>query len=253
MQSALQIDFQGMKAQPALREAIEESVAELEERFGRVTSCRVVLKAPSEHHRTGGLYEVNIRLALPDGKEVNIGRTPRADERHADVHFALNDAFKRARRQLQDRVRKLQGQVKLHEADPGVVEATRRAVGDGVALMLDVNCRWPAGEAVGIARRLAPLRLHWVEEPCWPPDPRALAAVARAGCPIAAGENARSLQDLEAMASAAELAYLQPSVAKLGGLSAMLGARGIAALAWQDACWRVRSASPVRAMPPASG
>jgi cold shock CspA family protein/ribosome-associated translation inhibitor RaiA len=118
MQSSLQIDFQGMKAQPALRQAIEEGVAALEERFGRVTSCRVVLKAPSEHHRTGGLYEVNIRLALPDGKEVNIGRTPRADERHADVHFALNDAFKRARRQLQDRVRRLQGHVKVHESQP---------------------------------------------------------------------------------------------------------------------------------------
>jgi len=39
-----------------------------------------------------------------------------ANERHADVRFALNDAFKHARRQLQDRVRRVQGQVKHHEA-----------------------------------------------------------------------------------------------------------------------------------------
>ena len=83
-----------------------------------MTAVRVVVKAPGGHHRTGGLYEINIRLALPDGREVNVGRTPQNDERYADLDFALNDAFKRARRQLQDQVRKLQGQVKQHEGLP---------------------------------------------------------------------------------------------------------------------------------------
>jgi ribosome-associated translation inhibitor RaiA len=121
MQTPLQIDFQGMKPTEALRTAIAARVAALEDRFGRVTACRIVLKSPGEHHRTGGLYEVNIRLALPDGKEVNVGHTPSLDERHADVEFALNDAFKRARRQLQDQVRRLQGHVKTHEARPAAV------------------------------------------------------------------------------------------------------------------------------------
>ncbi len=35
-----------------------------------------------------------------------------------NIDFALNDAFKRARRQLQDQVRKLQGQVKQHDGQP---------------------------------------------------------------------------------------------------------------------------------------
>src|SRR5262249_52179057 len=76
MQPPVTIDFQGMKPRGALRAVIAEQVAGLEDRFGRITACRVVVKAPSEHHRTGGLYEINIRLALPDGKEVDIGRTP---------------------------------------------------------------------------------------------------------------------------------------------------------------------------------
>jgi cold shock CspA family protein len=97
---------------------VAKHVADLEQRFGRVTAYRVVLKAPGGHHRTGGLYEVNIRLALPDGREVNIDRTAQADERHSDLDFAINDAFKRARRQLQDQVRHLQGQVKHHEGPP---------------------------------------------------------------------------------------------------------------------------------------
>ena len=70
MQSPVQIDFQGMKPREALRAIIAEHVAGLADRFGRITACRVVVKAPSEHHRTGGLYEIRIRLALPDGKEV---------------------------------------------------------------------------------------------------------------------------------------------------------------------------------------
>jgi cold shock CspA family protein len=105
-------------------------VAELEQRYSRVTACRVAVKAPGGHHRTGGLYEVHIRLALPDGREVNVGRTPPADERHADLSFAINDAFKHARRRLQDHVRRLQGQLKQHEDQPIATVKTIDASGE---------------------------------------------------------------------------------------------------------------------------
>jgi cold shock CspA family protein/ribosome-associated translation inhibitor RaiA len=118
MQTPVQIDFQGLEATPELRGAIDKHVAQLEERFGRVTAGRLMLKGPGGRHRTGGLYEITIHLSLPDGREVNIARTPQGDERYSDLNFALNDAFKRARRQLQDQVRKLQGQVKQHDGPP---------------------------------------------------------------------------------------------------------------------------------------
>jgi hypothetical protein len=114
MQSPVRIEFQGVGHSDAVHAKIMHYVEELEARFGRVTAGHVVVKAPGEHHHTGGLYEINIRLALPDHKEVNIGRTPRADERHSDIDFALHDAFKRARRQLQDQAHRLQGRVKIH-------------------------------------------------------------------------------------------------------------------------------------------
>lgn len=118
MQTPVQIDYQGMSARPEVQASIEQHVAELEQRFGRVTACRVVVKGPGSHHQTGGLYEINIRLALPNGREVNVDRTAQADERHADLSFAINDSFKRARRRLQDHARRLQGQVKQHENQP---------------------------------------------------------------------------------------------------------------------------------------
>ncbi len=65
MQTQPEIQFEGMTASPVIRDAIDKHVADLEQRWGRVTACRVMLKAPSLHHRKGGLYEVHIRLALP--------------------------------------------------------------------------------------------------------------------------------------------------------------------------------------------
>lgn len=118
METPLQIDLQGVDAKEQIHAAIIKHVAQLEERSGRLTAGRVVVKAPSGHHRTGGLYEISIHLSLPEGREVNIGRTPQNDERYSKIEFALNDAFKRARRQLQDQVRELQSQVKQHDGPP---------------------------------------------------------------------------------------------------------------------------------------
>jgi cold shock CspA family protein len=119
MQTPPEIEFQGMTGTPEIQDTIEKHVAELEQRWGRITACRVVLKGAGRHHRKAGLYEVHIRLALPDGREVNVERTPPADDRHSDLTFAINDDFKHARRQLQDQVRRAQGQVK-HHAGPSI-------------------------------------------------------------------------------------------------------------------------------------
>jgi cold shock CspA family protein len=118
METPIQIEFQGMEPIEHVRTAIAKHVTDLAGRFGRITACRIVVKSPGGHQRTGGHYEVNIHLALPNGREVDIDRTAKADERHADVSFVVNDAFKRARRRLQDHVRRMQGQVKTHAERP---------------------------------------------------------------------------------------------------------------------------------------
>jgi cold shock CspA family protein len=117
LETPVEIDFQGMPPNQGMRQAIGKRLADLERRFGRITAGRVVVIGPTAHHQTG-IYEIHIRLSLPNGREVNIARTPQDDERHADPGYAINDAFKRARRRLQDHVRKLQGKVKLHEPEP---------------------------------------------------------------------------------------------------------------------------------------
>jgi ribosome-associated translation inhibitor RaiA len=107
MQTPVQNEFQGIEVNAATRVAIEKHVAQLEKRFGRITACGVVLKGPGHNHQTGGLYEVN-QVGFAAGREIDVSRTPKADERHSDPPFAINDAFKRARRRLQDQVRRMQ-------------------------------------------------------------------------------------------------------------------------------------------------
>jgi ribosome-associated translation inhibitor RaiA len=118
MQTPAQIEFEGVETSPELQAAIDQHVAELENRFGRLTAARIVVKGPSDRHQTSGHYEVTIQLALPDGREVHVGRAPKADERYADLAFAVDNAFKRARRQLQDQARLMHGDVK-HRAKAG--------------------------------------------------------------------------------------------------------------------------------------
>jgi len=76
---------------------------------------------------------------------------------------------------------------------------------------------------------LKPFDLHWLEEPVWPPeDHRGLAQVRAAGAVTAAGENAAGVEDFRHLFEVNALDVAQPSVTKIGGISAM---RRIIALA----------------------
>lgn len=120
--------------------------------------------------------------------------------------------------------------IKLHEIGVAQTQAARAAIGPATPLMLDVNCPWTVDEALDMARRLRACELAWLEEPVWPPEDHAgLARVRReGGTPISAGENAASLFEMRAMIAAGSVDNLQPSVAKIGGVTEMVK---IAALA----------------------
>jgi hypothetical protein len=46
----------------------------LETLVRRITSGRVVIKGPGAHHHTGGLYDINIRLAIPNAKWMSVAQ-----------------------------------------------------------------------------------------------------------------------------------------------------------------------------------
>lgn len=65
----------------------------------------------------------------------------------------------------------------------------RKAVGDDVTLMLDINQGWDVNQAITIGRELAQYGLYWLEDPVSHDDYAGLARVADAlDTPVAAGE-----------------------------------------------------------------
>jgi D-galactarolactone cycloisomerase len=111
--------------------------------------------------------------------------------------------------------------LKLHEITVPEVKAARDVAGTGVPIMVDTNCPWTVPQAIEMARRLAPLDLHWLEEPVWPPENLAgLAEVrARGGIATAAGENYGTVWDFRRAFEAGAITYAQPSVTKIGGVT----------------------------------
>jgi L-alanine-DL-glutamate epimerase-like enolase superfamily enzyme len=110
--------------------------------------------------------------------------------------------------------------IKLHQTDVASVAAARDAVGPGVELMLDTNCPWTVEEAIGMARRLEPYGLRWLEEPVWPPEDYAGLARVRGATrtSIACGENEATAFGFREITRAGAADVLQPSVTKVGGL-----------------------------------
>lgn len=118
MEKPFEIDYQGFAPSEAQTTLFQQKVEAFEKKFGRIAAGRIVVRAPSARHRSGGLFDINIRLRLPGGKEVDISKTPDPDERYANFNFAVNDAFRRAQRQLLKHVDKMEGEVKVHEEQP---------------------------------------------------------------------------------------------------------------------------------------
>src|SRR5262245_12585629 len=117
--------------------------------------------------------------------------------------------------------------IKLHEHTTEAVAAARTAVGRDVPLMLDTNCFWPTVEdARAAAQEMRPYDLAWLEEPLYPPDDfEGLARLRReAGVPIAAGENLGNVMEVSRLAQAGAVDIVQPSLAKMGGISEVVKA-----------------------------
>jgi L-alanine-DL-glutamate epimerase-like enolase superfamily enzyme len=122
------------------------------------------------------------------------------------------------------------GAIKLHETTTAAVFAAREAIGDGVPLMVDMNCPLHGPSAIAFARDCRAASPMFLEEPVWPPEDFITLAEVRAkgGLDIAAGENACTVHQFRQMMNAGAVSHAQPSVIKVGGITEFLR---IAALA----------------------
>ena len=114
MQKAIEIGWRNVTPSEAVSELIHAEVARLERASDRIVGCSVKLEAPSRHHRhSGSQYRVRLEVSVPGGKIV-VGRNPPRTDSHEDLYAVVKQAFREARRQLEDRLRRLEGRVKAH-------------------------------------------------------------------------------------------------------------------------------------------
>ena len=129
--------------------------------------------------------------------------------------------------------------IKLHEHSVEVVAAAREAIGPDVSLMVDTNCYWDdPDQIIAVCKELEPYNIAWLEEPLYPADAYDIMARIRRAVrvPLAAGENLGNYNDVRWIADAKAVDVVQPSVAKIGGITelvkaiAHLNSRGIRAV-----------------------
>lgn len=113
MRVPLQIQFHNLEPSDAIEAAARKYAEKLEQFHEEIISCRVVIESPHKHHYKGKLYHVVVDVRIP-GDEVVVSRMPDDQHAHEDVYVAIHDAFRAARRQLQDKLKKRRGRVKSH-------------------------------------------------------------------------------------------------------------------------------------------
>lgn len=102
MQQPLEIVFEDMEPSDAVRARLQEEMGKLEQFNGHIVSARVVIAKPHHRHLKGNTYQVRIQIGVPGGKNVIVDHDPGEDHAHEDAYVAIRDAFRAARRQLQD-------------------------------------------------------------------------------------------------------------------------------------------------------
>ena len=104
MQVPVQISFRDMPVSDAVEAACWAEAEKLERVYDRITACRIVVSETNGDGPRGNTFQVRIDLAVPNG-DILVNREP--PTRHGDdVRVAVREAFARARRQLDDHVRR---------------------------------------------------------------------------------------------------------------------------------------------------
>ena len=111
MQTPLQLAFENIPHSDAVESRVREEAAKLEHFCDRITSMRVVVARPQHRHHKGDAYQIRIHVAVPGAADIAVSREPAVDRAHEDIYVTIRDAFRAARRKLQDATSRRQGHV----------------------------------------------------------------------------------------------------------------------------------------------
>src|SRR5687767_7964672 len=111
MQVPLELSTRRITLSPALEADLRKRATKLERHFDRITSCRIAVERPSNHHNEGGPYRVRVDITVPGSELV-------ANKEAEDLNTAIRDAFDAAERQVEEFSRRRRGEVKTPVGPP---------------------------------------------------------------------------------------------------------------------------------------
>jgi len=97
------IRFRDMDPSPALEQFARRWAAKLGRIYDRIGSCEVVIERPHQSHHRGQDIHVRVSLDVP-GPDIVVSRNHELEGAHEDAYVAVRDAFRAARRQLDQQV-----------------------------------------------------------------------------------------------------------------------------------------------------
>ena len=113
--------------------------------------------------------------------------------------------------------------------DLAAVRAARRALGDGIALMIDYNQSLSLAEAMRRCKALDDEGLTWIEEPVLADDLQGCARIAEAvNTPIQIGENFHGPAEMRAAIEARAMDLVMPDAQYIHGVTGWLEAAALA-------------------------
>jgi ribosome-associated translation inhibitor RaiA len=106
MSFPIEVRFRDMETSAALDQFVRRWAAKLGRVHERIGSCEVVIERPHQHQHQGQHIHVRITLAVP-GPDIVVSHGQERDGAHEDAYVAVRDAFRAARRQLEQHARRL--------------------------------------------------------------------------------------------------------------------------------------------------
>jgi len=96
-----EVRFRDMPASATLEQFARRWAAKLERIYDRIERGEVVIERPHQHHHQGQHVHVRVTLSVP-GPDIVVNHEQALDGSHEDAYVAVRDAFRAARRQLED-------------------------------------------------------------------------------------------------------------------------------------------------------
>jgi ribosomal subunit interface protein len=111
MQVPLEISARQIELTPDLEADLRRRAAKLERFFDRITSCRIAVERPSNHHQEGGPYRLRLDITVPGSELI-------AKKEGEDLNAVIRDTFQAAERQVEEFADRRRGDVKTPVLPP---------------------------------------------------------------------------------------------------------------------------------------